>query len=231
MECLYGYKESHPHLKETKMTYLGRLDPMAEGVLLVLTGNTRDKEKYLSLDKTYEFEVLWGVESDTYDILGKTNFVKGPLKLENKMEKLLEKISKKKTQSYPPYSSKTVGGKPLFMWARENKVDEIDIPERIIKIFSLEHIHTRLTTGGEVREEVMKRINLVNGDFRQKEIIKGWQNTLEDKEKENFLISKFKADVSSGTYVRGLAHEMGKSLDTGAIAYSIKRTRVGEYLA
>jgi len=48
---------------------------------------------------------------------------------------------------------------------------------------------------------------------------------------ENFLISKFKADVSSGTYVRGLAHEMGKSLDTGAIAYSIKRTRVGEYLA
>src|SRR3989344_5164686 len=100
LECLYRYKESHIKSKDTKMTYLGRLDPMAEGVLLVLTGNTRDREKYLSLDKTYEFEVLWGIESDTYDILGKTNFVKGPLKLENKMEKLLEKISKKKTQSY-----------------------------------------------------------------------------------------------------------------------------------
>lgn len=58
LECLQRFKAEHPEYMEAKMTYLGRLDPMAEGLLLVLVGNTKDKEKYLSLDKTYEFEVL-----------------------------------------------------------------------------------------------------------------------------------------------------------------------------
>jgi tRNA U55 pseudouridine synthase TruB len=90
LECLYRFKADHPVYQETKMTYLGRLDPMAEGLLLVLAGNTRDKEKYLSLDKTYEFEVLWGFESDTYDILGKISTHNTPQKLENKIVKFIQ---------------------------------------------------------------------------------------------------------------------------------------------
>lgn len=230
LECLKRFKDAHLDYKETKMTYLGRLDPMAEGLLLVLAGNTRDKQVYLAQDKTYKFEVLWDFCSDTYDILGLVNASENSLqKPEQKMEKLLKEISKKKTQSYPPYSSKTVGGKSLFMWARENKIDEIDIPERQIKIFSLEHVHTRYVTGREILDQVLWKIDKVKGDFRQKEIIKSWQEVLRGKEDEKFLISKLEADVSSGTYIRGLAHEMGKILKTNALAWSIKRTRVGEY--
>lgn len=229
LECLKRFKELHPDYLETKMTYLGRLDPMAEGVLLVLAGNTKDKEKYLALDKTYEFEVLWGFESDTHDILGKIVIGKTPTKLESRISQVLKNIRIKKTQQYPSYSSRTVSGKSLFMWARENKIEEIDIPERQIKIFSLEHIHTRAITGKEIWEEVSTKIAKVTGDFRQKEILNLWQNALYARQKETFLISKFTADVSSGTYIRGLANEMGKILDTGALAYSIKRTRVGEH--
>ncbi len=238
LECLKRFKDEHPAYTETKMTYLGRLDPMAEGLLLVLVGNTRDKDVYLAQDKTYKFEVLWEFESDTYDILGKVSHSGIPLqKPEQKMGKLLIEIGKKKTQSYPPYSSRTVGGsfdsaqgkKPLFMWARENKIDEIDIPERQIKIFSIEHGNTRYVTGREILDQVLWKISLVKGDFRQQEIIEAWKNVLEGKEDQMFLISSFTADVSSGTYIRGLAHEMGKILKTGAIAWSIKRTRVGEY--
>lgn len=115
------------------------------------------------------------------------------------------------------------------MWARENKIDEIDIPERQIKIFSIEHGNTRYVTGREILDQVLWKISLVKGDFRQQEIIEAWKNVLEGKEDQMFLISSFTADVSSGTYIRGLAHEMGKILKTGAIAWSIKRTRVGEY--
>lgn len=230
LECLYRYKSEHPEYAETKMTYLGRLDPMAEGLLPVLSGNTRDKEVYLAQDKTYKFEVLWDFESDTYDILGLVKVSENSLqKPEQKMKKLLLDIAKKKTQSYPPYSSKTVGGKSLFMWARENKIDEIDIPERQIKIFSIEHGNTRYVTGREILDQVLWKISLVKGDFRQKEIIDRWKKVLKGKEDEKFLISSFTADVSSGTYVRGLAHEMGKILNTSALAWSIKRTRVGEY--
>lgn len=230
LECLQRFKIDHPEYEETKMTYLGRLDPMAEGVLLVLAGNTRDKEKYLGLDKTYEFEVLWGFESDTYDILG---LIKGegkfPKGLEKKMDSLLKNLKKKTTQEYPAYSSRTVSGKSLFMWARENKIEEVDIPTRKIKIFSIEHIHTRLVSGKEILDEVLGKLAKVEGDFRQEKIRALWQNALIARPREDFLVSKFTADVSSGTYIRGLANEMGKILDTGALAWSIKRTRVGEF--
>ena len=230
LECLYRFKAEHPEYQDVKMTYLGRLDPMAEGLLLVMAGNTTKRAEYLSLDKEYEFEVLWGFKSDTYDILGLTEFSdNGPEKLETKMSALLKKIAAKKSQSYPPYSSRTVGGKALFMWARENKINEIEIPEKGIKIFSLDHVHTRLISGQEIFDDVLRKIALVKGDFRQKEIGQGWRKVLKGKEREMFLISKFIADVSNGTYVRGLAHEMGKTLDTSALAWSIKRIRVGEY--
>ena len=40
--------------KDVKMTYAGRLDPMAEGLLIILTGEEcKNKEKYLVLDKEY----------------------------------------------------------------------------------------------------------------------------------------------------------------------------------
>ncbi len=230
LECIYRFKEDHPEYSSAKMTYLGRLDPMAEGLLLVLANGTIKKEDFLLLNKTYEFEVLWGFSTDTYDILGKIE-ERGdtPRKLENRMPDLLKKIAEKKTQSYPPYSSRTVGGKPLFEWARENKINEIDVPTRGIKIFSIDHIHTRYIGGKEILEEVTKKIQLVKGDFRQKEILMGWEESLSRELEDKFFISSFVADVSSGTYIRGLANDMGKIFGTAALAYSIKRTQVGEY--
>jgi tRNA pseudouridine55 synthase len=238
LECLRRFKEGNPDYKEAKMTYLGRLDPMAEGLLLVLVNNTREKEKYLSLDKAYEFEVLWGFETDTYDILGKLTGSKDtmiyhsvplmPEKLESKMPVILKKISEKKIQSYPPFSSKVFGKD--FLQARRANIEAMELPERGIKIFSLEHIHTHAVTGREILKEVLEKIGKVRGDFRQTEILKIWQNVLITRSNDFFLISKFRADVSSGTYIRGLANEMGKILKTSALAYSIKRTRVGNYI-
>lgn len=227
LECLLRYKALHEEYKDTKMTYLGRLDPMAEGLLPVLAGDTRSKAQYLEMDKTYEFEVLWGLSSDSHDILGKVTEGRFPHRLENKMESLLKKIRSKTSQVYPLFSSKSFGGD--FLKARDAKIEEFDRPERGIKIFSLEHIHTRAITGREILNDVTKRIALVRGDFRQKEILSAWNNLLMPLANETYLISKFTIDVSSGTYVRGLANDMGEILNSGALAWSIKRTRVGEY--
>jgi tRNA pseudouridine55 synthase len=230
LECLIRFRQDHPQYKDSNMTYLGRLDPMAEGLLLVLVGDTRGKKQYLDLDKTYEFEILWGFDTDTYDVLGVPDkqSVAGK-KIIDRLPTALRKIKDKKTQSYPPYSSRTVSGRSLFSWAREGKIDQIEVPTRSIKIFSLEHIHTRLISGEEVLKNIEARVVLVQGDFRQKEILKAWQDLLSDRLAEKFLISSLMADVSSGTYIRSLAHEMGKMLGGSALAYSIRRTRVGEY--
>lgn len=239
LETITRYRGDNPTYKDTKMTYLGRLDPMAEGLLLVLAGphsakatrdkNTLRKEDFLALDKTYEFDVLWGFKTDTLDILGKVTEVnRMPLEIEKRMSKILEEIKKKKVQKYPAYSSRTVGGKPLFEWARENKIEEIDIPERQIKIFNIEHIDTRLVISQQdILEEIIQKVNLVVGDFRQEEIIQSWKESINPDAKA--LISSFRADVSSGTYIRGLAETMGEILGNSGIAYVIKRTRVGEY--
>jgi tRNA pseudouridine(55) synthase len=227
LECIGRFRDDNPEYKNVKMTYLGRLDPMAEGLLLVLAGNTKRKNDYLEMDKTYEFEVIWGFETDTYDILGKVvERNKQPVNLEKKMEGLLKDIQKKKVQEYPPYSSRTVEGKPLFQWARENKIEEIEIPTRGIKIFSIEHIDTRILNGKDLLSEIYAKIDLVKGDFRQDEIKHIWRLQLFPEDR--VYLSSFKADVSTGTYIRGLAHEMGGMLSCGGLALSIKRTRMGK---
>ncbi|MEI7424912.1 MAG: hypothetical protein WCK10_02225, partial [Candidatus Staskawiczbacteria bacterium] len=70
--ALEKFKKSNPKYLDTPMTYAGRLDPMASGVLIILAGDEiKKKEKYLNLDKEYNFSVLFGFNTDTYDILGK----------------------------------------------------------------------------------------------------------------------------------------------------------------
>ena len=71
MDTIKLLKEKYPELKNEKMTYAGRLDPMAEGALIVLARNAiYEKERYLKMDKEYEGEILFGFETDTYDALG-----------------------------------------------------------------------------------------------------------------------------------------------------------------
>lgn len=71
LACIERFRVSHPEYQEVKMTYAGRLDPIASGLLIVLTGDkVHEKESYLGLPKTYECVALLGVATDTYDVLG-----------------------------------------------------------------------------------------------------------------------------------------------------------------
>lgn len=241
LECLDRFRKEHPEYKDAVLSYAGRLDPMAEGLLLVIVGEAnKEKKKYTNLDKEYEFEILWGVETDTYDILGKitktsskarslpaiNSFLASPGKLD-----LIGKFN----QEYPPYSSKTVQGKALHQWAREGKLEEIEIPTREVEIKNIEIISHKQISLEELKKEIFRRIDLVKGDFRQGEIKGDWNMIYpalpgkSESRDEKIWITKMRATVSSGTYIRSLAHELGKKLGTHAIAYSIKRTRVGEY--
>ncbi len=231
LECLIRFREFHKEYENVKMTYAGRLDPMAEGVLVVLAGSIQEakKKEILEFDKEYEFEILWGFETDTYDVLGLVTQVgEEPTKnFDKRLPKLLGDAFKRKTQEYPPYSSRTVGGKSLFEWSREGRISEIDIPTRHIKIFSLDHIETRRVLQEEVLASIKEKISKVNGDFRQQDILKKWDESIE--EGGYALISRCKGSVSSGTYIRSLVYHLGKEMGSGALAYSIKRTRVGNY--
>ena len=244
LEALIAFKKKNNKYKNTKMTYAGRLDPMARGLLLILAGEeVKKKEKYLALNKEYDFSVLFGFATDTYDILGKiTKVVK-----KQKSNKIIgEKVNLKEIekniksnlqyflgeykQKYPRYSSKTVKGIPLFLYA--NKGEEVDIPIKKVKIKKLKLKKIKRISGEFLLSNILKRIKKVKGDFRQKEIAKLWIKNLrlnKKNKKKMFYIAFFNISCSSGTYVRAIANELGKNMQIPTIAFSIKRTKIGKW--
>jgi len=198
------------HIKE-KLSYIGRLDPLASGLMLVLVGEeNKNRENYLNLRKKYQFEFIVGFKTDTYDVLGLAEACTGDYK---------EIETGERTQKYPPYSSKPVDGKPLFMWAREGK--KVTLPEREIEIFESKILGERKISSHELKEIIVTKINLVRGDFRQKEIIERWNELLNG---EEYRIVTGEISSSSGTYIRGLVNESGCCTTLG-----ITRTEFGDY--
>jgi tRNA pseudouridine55 synthase len=234
--ALDNFRQKNPEYKNTKMTYAGRLDPMASGLLIILAGDeTKNKEKYLALEKEYEFEVLLGVSTDTHDILGKITSISrqglAKKELEKEIKNQIKSFLGKTTQKYPMYSSKTVKGKPLFNYARAGR--KIAVPEKEIFIKKLKLEKIKEINGKILLKNIQKRIRKVTGDFRQAEILKLWQKELPsllNKNKNKLPIASFKIRCSSGTYVRGIAHALGQKIKTGALAYSIKRIKIGKYV-
>lgn len=229
LEALEAFRAKHKEYKDLPITYAGRLDPMASGVLILLAGEeTKKKEEYLGLNKEYEFEVLFGFATDTYDILGKIINLRHGVDegLEKMVKSNLKYFTGKFVQKYPPYSSKTVKGKPMFEYSRENVA--VEAPEREVEVKSLKLIKMRIIKSKKLLENIEKRIQKVRGDFRQKEIIKLWQKNLNHRETK-YAMAYFKIKCGSGTYVRGIVNSLGEKISIPALAYSIKRTKAGKY--
>ena len=71
LETIEKFKSRNPKYGGKRMGYAGRLDPMAEGVLLVLVGEENKKiAQYMGFDKEYVAEILLGFSSDSNDVLG-----------------------------------------------------------------------------------------------------------------------------------------------------------------
>ncbi len=227
LECLERFRIEEPIYKDAVLSYAGRLDPMAEGAMLVLVDEeNKNREKYLNLDKTYEVEILFGVKSDTGDILGLVQETK-EIPTEKEVSEVLQRFVGTFIQKYPSYSSRTVDGKPLFQWAREGKLDEIEIPEKTSEIYSIELLDKRFMKGEDMLASVKARIGKVKGDFRQQEIIASWEKVFEQKKKESLPLIRIQVSCSSGTYMRTLSERIAEQLDTVGLAWSINRLGYG----
>ncbi len=224
LECILRFKEANPTYKDSKMTYAGRLDPMAEGLLLVLAGEEcKKKEEYLALPKEYEIKVLFGVSTDTGDCLG---LIKEVSDKEVFFDKdTLKYFVGKRSQTYPAYSSRTVEGVPLFVWARKG-IEKIFKKE--VEIFDITYVREEEISATQLLEQTKARTQKVQGDFRQDEIVKSFEVALGARESD-FLLVTLRVSCGSGTYMRVLAEEIGQKLGVPALALGIKRTKVGNY--
>lgn len=230
LQTIERYVKKHSEYKKVKMTYAGRLDPMAEGLLVVLTGEkNKEREAYTGLDKDYEFEFMLGVETDTFDILGKITSVSDVEVKQNEVSKAIMKYSGTFSQKYPPYSSKVLDGVPLFELARTGKLNHEKLPVHDVVVSKIEIIESKIVGKEELEKHVLDSIKKVSGDFRQTEILEMWDGYFGSKAPEKVTLFKAKVSCGSGFYVRQLVSDLGKDLRTGAVTISILRTRVGEF--
>ncbi len=240
LQAVEDFKSQNPNLADLPMAYAGRLDPMASGKLLVLIGDECKKQKtYHGLDKEYEFEVLLGTGSDTGDVLGLIKSDSVPEVNASNLKKVIKKLHGPLALAYPQFSSKTVKGKPLHTWTLEGRLKEIDHPVAHTMIYKLSLVSLRKVEAEQVYKKALEKINSLpevtekskelGRDFRRTDVRAAWERWLEVNKGKELQIATLRCVATSGTYMRSLAEEIGRKLDTSAIAYSIHRTVIGKY--
>lgn len=229
LEALEKFRAQENLPQDLKMTYAGRLDPMAEGILLLVCGKkVHEKEKYLSLPKKYTARFLFGLSTDTFDLLGK---VTKTSKIILNKEEVMAAVKNLKGEIHlkvPPYSSVPIHGKPSFMHARAGTLEAKDQPERTMTVTNVKILNSETISSKEVLKTATQSIEKVSGDFRQKEIIRLWKKTL-GKSTTKFLVVDVAINCKSGTYIRSLAEHVGKQVNSPALLYHLKRDRVGKF--
>lgn len=227
LETIKKLQVEYPILQNVPLSYAGRLDPLAEGVLLILSGNFNTKrQEYLSLSKTYTVQVLFGVGTDTGDSLGLITKASNAEIDTHTLSLITGQCVGEYTDTYPIYSSKTVDGVPLFEWARSGKIHEISIPTYTSEIYSIVSGEVTVCDIEKVQSEIQKNIDLVKGDFRQTEIKESWNDFLE--QKPSLYTASMTVSCASGVYMRGLVERIADAFGSYAIALHIQRDSVAD---
>ena len=231
LEALKRFRASSRQHEE-RLSYAGRLDPMASGKLLILEGEENDsRSEFLGLDKTYEFTILFGVSTDSFDLLGFPEEIVADFSALtiDEINEILQSFLGSWEMTYPPYSAKNVAVDnkkvPLWQLARSGHLPE-KLPTKNVEVYEASCKSIEEMTSQEILKYVHTHIPLVSGDFRQREVIARWEDVLKDQ--DQFYLAHCRAAGSSGLYVRRLAKEVGVRLNVPALAFSITRIQIGK---
>jgi len=201
---------------ERKVGHAGTLDPPAAGVLLVLVGRAgvRLAEYLLELEKVYLAEVRFGRETDTQDYTGRAGGgdPAGVRTLTRRdVECGLSRFVGRLEQIPPMVSAVKVGGERLHRLAREGR--EVKRPARAVHIHNLELVEfAQPVAGGAASGD---RSGSSGGPARDAPDV--------------LPTARLRVRCSRGTYVRTLAHDLGRALGVGAHLGFLVREAVGAY--
>lgn len=226
-QCVERFRREFPEFTDERLSFAGRLDPMAEGEMLILIGDDNDnRDEFLSKDKEYETEFIFGITTDTFDVMGKiAQTVTEPVPVE-KIQSHVQSYVKTFEQKFPPFSKRHVKGKAMFVWATEGRLDEIEIPSHEVTIYDVSMTHNETISGNDIVDYAHSIIPKIHGDFRQDQILAGWDEWQKTYGDVDFQKISLTVRCSTGTYIRQLAHDVGQELGCGAIAMKIKRNLI-----
>lgn len=193
---------------KVKVGHTGTLDPFATGLLILLTGNmTKKSNEFLKLDKVYEATLRLGYISATGDPEGElTEWCSG---------------------ANDNFDYRNVP-KDMRSIAHVRKIPTTREVRAALKHFT-----------GEIQQKVPIYSAVKIGGQRAYKLARAGKNfDTPTREIEVYKIKlikykypelKIRCYVSSGTYIRALAEDIGEYLDTGAYLTALRRTKVGKY--
>lgn len=121
---------------KVKAGHTGTLDPMATGLLIVLTGRrTKEASSFLILNKSYEVKARLGMQTDTFDCDGKILQQNDATITKEELEEVLKEFRGETWQVPPPFSAKKLAGHKAYELARKGV--SVEVPPKKVSIYSL----------------------------------------------------------------------------------------------
>lgn len=225
-----NYKKEHniDKVLSTKVCYSGRLDPMARGQVMILTGDECKKmDMYNKKDKTYTFEIIFGLSTDTDDVMGIFN---SPILEFNNNYKIIDDIKHyidihigtSFMQDFHDFSSIKYKGKSLWYYAL-NKID-IEKPKHMVTLYNAQYHDIKKYDYNIWRDDICMKINNIDrkNNFRQDDIIKQYNDT----NLESLYCLPITITVSSGFYVRQLVNDIMNYIKYPILTHDINRINI-----
>lgn len=228
LQALSLFRHERELSADVKLSYAGRLDPLATGLLPLLHGEQLQRqEDFWYLPKQYQVSLLLGIRTDSYDLLGIPSSGNVNAPVSERITAVIRGMVGKIDLSVPLYSSHRVEGKPMFMWAKSTSAEPVVIPVRRMAISQIDITGMSEIHSEDVLRVALERIASVQGDFRQDEISTAWKQLLY--EEQVFALVHADIHCGSGTYIRSVVHEIGRRLGCGALVADLRRLRVGSW--
>lgn len=185
-----------------RVGHAGTLDPFAQGLLIILVGreSTKQQRQFLEMDKKYDATITLGATSSTDDVTGDITQIVIPNSVKD------------------PDDSEN-SGIPRFT---RDDIDRVvrsfaGSYDQMPPVFSAKKIKGKkayeLARAGKTVELVPKRVMV-----KSINVLKYSWPTLH-----------IRTTVSSGTYIRALARDIGEKLGCGAYVDTLIRTAIGPY--
>jgi len=147
-------KRIRSQIKPAKVGHAGTLDPFAEGVLMLCTGEkTKSIESFMDQEKEYVAEIILGRETDTLDLTGKVvKTAQIPKINKQSIQDALFDFTGDIMQEPPMYSALKYNGKPLYKLARKEitvyrKKREVRIYDIELQDFKVDSINIKVKCG------------------------------------------------------------------------------------
>jgi tRNA pseudouridine55 synthase len=194
---------------KVKVGHGGTLDPLASGVLPVALGEaTKLAGRMLDADKVYEFTIRFGEETDTLDAEGAVVATSNRRPTAAQVDSVLERFTGEIDQVPPAYSALKVDGRRAYDLARAGA--EVELKSRGICVHSL-----------SVRAEPVEALPLADPEEAKERA-----STRSARTVCQFTLE---ASVSKGTYIRSLARDIARALETVGHVTMLRRLKAGPF--